>query len=113
MPHLIIEYAQELASADQVSEMLDAVHDAAYATGLFEPSHIRTRAIPVEFYRTGTGRAPFVHAQLRIHSGRDTAQKRVLSDAVLNALRNQEWAAHSITVEVVDMDKQTYARHTR
>ncbi len=113
MPHLIIEYAQELATAGQVAKMLDAVHDAAYATGLFEQSHIRTRAIPVEFYRTGMSRAPFVHAQLRIHGGRDTTQKRILSDAVLNALRGQGWEAESITVEVVDMDKQTYARHTR
>ncbi len=113
MPHLIIEYAQELATADQVTQMLDAVHDAAYATGLFEQSHIRTRAIPVEFYRTGTSRAPFVHAQLRIHSGRDATQKRLLSGAVLTALCDQGWDAESVTVEVVDMDKQTYARHTR
>lgn len=112
MPHLIIEYAQELADPDQVPPMLDAVHDAALATGLFDEHHIRTRAIPIAYYRTGTGKAPFIHAQLRIHSGRSEDQKRTLSNAVLDAIRGQNWPARTITVEVVDMDVVTYAKHS-
>ena len=111
MPHLIIEYAQELADAERASAMLDAVHQAALGTGLFHEHHIRTRAIPVVHYRTGAGRTPFVHAQLRIHSGRSPDQKRALSAAVLAAIRGCDWRAGSITVEVVDMDVQTYAKH--
>lgn len=111
MPHLIIEYAQELATAEQVPPMLDTVHAAAVATGLFDEHHIRTRAIPVAYYRTGTGRAPFIHAQLRVHSGRNKAQKRALSQAVLTAIREQGWPAQVITVEVVDMDIDTYAKY--
>lgn len=110
MPHLIIEFAEELADAEQVGQMLDAVHDAAYGTGLFEHSHIRTRAIPVRHYRTGGQPRPFMHAQLRIHSGRNAAQKRTLSESVLRALRDQSWPAQSITVEVVDMDLASYAK---
>lgn len=112
MPHLIIEYAQDLASTEQVPALLDAVHEAALSTGLFDEHHIRTRAIPVTFYRTGTGKGPFIHAQLRIHRGRNEAQKRELSEAVLAALRAQGWPARTITVEVVDMDVATYAKYS-
>lgn len=112
MPHLIIEYAHTLAKDEQVPPLLDAVHAAAVATGLFEESHIRTRAIPVRFYRTGTGTAPFIHAQLRILVGRTDRQKRELSDTVVAAIRAHGWAAQVITAEVVDMDRATYAKYT-
>lgn len=110
MPHLILEYARCLAADDQIAAMLDAVHAAAVSTGLFHESHIRTRAIPVDFYRTGTGQEPFIHALLRIKDGRDQAQKKSLSKAMLHAIRHQGWPACVITVEVVDMDSDSYAR---
>jgi 5-carboxymethyl-2-hydroxymuconate isomerase len=112
VPHLILEFARELAGDSAVPAMLDAVHDAAASTGLFQEDHIKTRAHPVAFYRTGTGHAPFIHAQLRIKTGRDEAQKRALSQAVLAAIREQGWPARVITVEVVDMDAATYAKYS-
>lgn len=111
MPHVIVEFSEHLAAAEQVAPMLDAVHQAVLDTGLFEEEHIKTRAIPVRFYRTGSGTAGFIHAQLRILSGRTGDQKRLLSNAVVAALRDQGWAAQVITAEVVDMDRATYAKH--
>jgi len=111
MPHLIIEYSEDLAGPDRVPSLLDAVHEAAVATGLFEESHIRTRAYPVRFYRTGTGKGPFIHAQCRILSGRTEAQKRALTGAVVAAIRGQGWGAQVVTAEVVDMDRATYAKY--
>ncbi len=110
MPHLIIEYAQSLATDEQVPPLLDAVHEAALATGLFPESHIKTRAIPLQFCRTGSGSDPFIHAQLRIKEGRSDAQKKELSSAVLAAIKSQSWAATVITVEVVNMDSASYAK---
>ena len=112
MPHLIIEYAEGLASENQLSLMLNAVHQAAMETGLFEESHIKTRLLPVTFYRTGSGHGSFIHAQLRIKKGRNTEQKKILSDAVLEAIKTQHWPAQVITVEVVDMDNDSYAKYS-
>lgn len=111
MPHLIIEYAQELATEQQVPSMIDAVHEAALASQLFPESHIKTRAIPIQFYRVGGSNAPFIHAQLRIKQGRSEAQKAALSAAVLMAIKEQSWPAKVITVEVADMDSASYAKH--
>ncbi len=114
MPHLIIEYAAPLAADEKVLALLDAVYEAALATALFPADHIRTRAIPVVFYRTGEASSPdsatFIHAQLRIKEGRSEAQKKALSRAVLAAIKRQQWPAQVITVEVVDMDTASYAK---
>jgi len=112
MPHLIIEYAETLAAEAQVPALLAAVHDAALASNLFPEDHIKTRAVPVRFYRVGSGGGSFIHAQLRIKSGRSEAQKKSLSTAVLAAINSQHWLADVVTVEVVDMDGISYAKST-
>ncbi len=111
MPHLIVEFPQDMAAVERIEQMLDAVHETAVATGLFEESHIRIRAIPFSHYRVGGRHETFIHVQCRIHSGRDETQKRKLSDAVLAAIRAQRFPVKSITVEVVDMTRAAYARH--
>ncbi|MBD3671382.1 MAG: 5-carboxymethyl-2-hydroxymuconate Delta-isomerase [Gammaproteobacteria bacterium] len=110
MPHFVIEYSLELADDGQVETMLDTVYQAALETALFDAGHIRLRAVPLRHYRNGSG-GPFVHAQLRIKPGRSDAQKKGLSAAVLGALRDQGWAATVMTVEVVEMDAESYAKH--
>jgi 5-carboxymethyl-2-hydroxymuconate isomerase len=112
MPHLIIEYAETLATDAQVPALLDAVHNAALTSNLFPEDHIKTRAVPVKFYRVGSGGGSFIHAQLRIKSGRSDAQKTSLSTAVLAAINGQCWPADVVTVEVVDMDGVSYAKST-
>ena len=111
MPHLIIEVAWDAATQEQLPRLVDAVHQTALACGMFEPSHVKTRAVTVSCYRTGTDDYPFIHAQLRIKPGRSSAQKQALSEAVLTALRQQEHDAGIVTVEVVEMDTGSYARY--
>lgn len=110
MPHLMIEYPQDMLEAVQVEEMLDAVNDAAAATELFKVSHIRVRAVPLVHYRAGGRKEPFIHVQCRIHAGRTDEQKRRLSEAVLGAIREQGLAVKVITVEVMEMDGSSYAK---
>jgi 5-carboxymethyl-2-hydroxymuconate isomerase len=111
MPHFIIEFSQGQADEAQVEALLDAVHRAAAESGLFEASHIRVRAMPLTFYRTAGGHEHFIHAQCRLHTGRDEARRHALSEAVLQALQQQRWPARSITVEVVEMERATYAKY--
>lgn len=112
MPHLIIEFSHELASDERLGSMMQAVHESAFSSGLFEESHIKIRMIPIRYYLTANSRDSFLHAQLRILSGRTPEQKKMLSQAVLAAIQDQHWPVKRITVEVVDMDRDSYFRHT-
>ena len=112
MPHLIIEFSRGQAAAPQVEALLDAAHRAAVASGLFEEGHIRVRASELEYFRVGGRADHFIHLQCRIHSGRDAGQRAQLSRALLAALQGQQWPAASITVEVVEMERATYAKYT-
>ena len=112
MPHIIIELAKPLlTSEDDTHNLLHVVHNATKATQLFEPKNIKTRIIPVDYYCVADGTKSFIHAQLRIHPGRTDAQKRLLSQTIRDAIVQQKMQADVITIEVVDMDKSTYAKH--
>lgn len=110
MPHVIVEFTHGLASEPQIESMLDALHTAIAATGLFDTEHIRLRALPLHHYRCGGIKRHFLHAQLRIHTGRTAEQKQRLSNAVLASLKDQCWPAEVITVEIVEMDKASYSK---
>ncbi|WP_017940398.1 MULTISPECIES: 5-carboxymethyl-2-hydroxymuconate Delta-isomerase [unclassified Thioalkalivibrio] len=110
MPHLRVEYSQDLAAGPEVAAWLDALHAAACASGLFPASHIKVRAHPVSQYRVGGEVRPFVHVEVRLKSGRSLAQRQALSEAVLRALQDRIGEA-VITVEVTEMEAASYARH--
>ena len=112
MPHVIIEYAQPVAKNKSLDSMLLAIHQAVIDSGLFDENNIKTRLIPVTTYRIGNGKDTYLSVQLRIHSGRNEAQKKALSHAVLEAIRQQAWPVSVVTVEVVDMDRSSYAKYT-
>ncbi len=111
MPHVILEFTEDSASPDQISPLLDSVHQAVIDSGLFRPSHIKSRAVPVAHYRTGTNQRPFIHVQLRIKPGRSPSQKQALTAAVVGAIRDQKLAACIITAEVVDLEADSYSKY--
>lgn len=113
MPHIIIEYTEGLATNRQIESMLDALHTSIATTQLFDATHIRIRAHHLLHHRCGGVKKHFIHAQLRIHAGRNSEQKRMLSSAVLATLREQQWPAEIITVEVVEMERECYAKFSR
>lgn len=111
MPHLIIEYAEDAIAADQVDALVDAVFEAASASGLFDTTNIKSRAIPVRQYRLGASGNGFIHVQCRIHAGRSVTQKQQLSASVLAAVRATGVAVAISTVEIVEMERASYAKH--
>lgn len=110
MPHVIIELPSKLAHDAKVAALLDAVHATVSATSLFEIENIKTRVVTFNHYRLGTTNESFVHVQCRIHPGRSEQQKKTLSEAILSAVRVQALPVSIITVEVVEMDRVTYAK---
>jgi len=114
MPHCIIEYAKGLEDNLNVSNMVKTVHIGALKSGLFAEADIKTRAVPYEYFQTGTNDMPFIHVTTRILSGRTRQQKSLLTRQILAELKQlqlqQQLPAISLTVEVLDIERETYAK---
>ena len=110
MPHCIVEYSDTLAAQVDPGELTEAVYQGALISGLFEPSHIRVRALAYESFFAGYEVDDFIHVNLKILSGRSSQQKKQLTEAVLTELEDLGLASISLTVEVADIDRETYAR---
>lgn len=110
MPHCIIEYSQDMESIVQPVKLVEAVHKGVTNSDLFETSHIRIRAVPYENYISGYQVDYFVHTTLKILSGRNQQQKKTLSELVLRELEEIGLSAISITIEVADIERETYVK---
>jgi len=110
MPHIIVEYAEQVLTEDEVGKILKTIHQAVADSGLFEASHIKTRAYSFKHYSNAGGNEPYLHIQARIKSGRDAENKNRLSNEIINSLAALEIKAAVITVEVIDMDRDSYAK---
>lgn len=110
MPHIIVEYSEQLFKNDEVGSILQVIHNAIADSGLFDKSHIKTRAYPFREYTNAGGNDPYIHIQARIKSGRDDANKKRLGEAILAGLKAQNIQASVITAEIIDMDRDSYAK---
>lgn len=114
MPHCIIEYAKPLEKVISSSALMQAVYHGALKSELFEPTDIKLRTVPyVEFASGENQNALFVHVCLKILSGRTLEQRTMLSQAVLselNGLESDFSSETSLTVEVYEIEKASYAK---
>ncbi|OBT08317.1 5-carboxymethyl-2-hydroxymuconate isomerase [Shewanella sp. UCD-FRSSP16_17] len=108
MPHCIVEHSAKLNG----QALVDLVHQGALTSELFQAqgSDIKVRAIPYSEFKTGNVDISFVHVTMRILSGRNDKQKTMLTQRVLNQLQTLIKADCSLSVEVVDIERETYSK---
>ena len=88
MPHIVVEYSANLRDRVDLTALIDTLHAAALATGVFPPGGTRTRAAERIRYRIADGHPDnaFVHVAMTIGAGRDAATKQRAAQAVFDAL---------------------------
>jgi len=111
MPHIIIEYPEGLISDSEIETMLQTVHHAIADSGLFKANQIRTRACPFHRFTNAGGYDPYIHIQARIKSGRDADNKKCLGEVILAGLSRLNIPVSVITVEIIDMDRESYGKY--
>ncbi len=110
VPHCVIEYSKTLDSKVKPGELVDVVHRGVLESGLFEASHIRIRATFYDNHVIGYPVKDFIHVTLKILAGRNQQQKIGLSSLVLCKLEDIDLTSISLTVEVIDIERETYSR---
>lgn len=113
MPHLVMEYTGNL-SIDAQPTLL-RLNQALVASGHFEENAIKARAVRLQNYLVGTdtqAQRGFVALRLAILTGRSLEDKKQISDLLGAAMRKDLTLVADtqvqITVEVVDMQRESY-----
>lgn len=110
MPHIIVEYPEQMDKDIQVDVMLNTIHHSIAGSGLFKADQIKTRAYAFRAFTNAGGSEPYIHIQARIKSGRDVANKKQLGEVILKGLSVLAISASVITVEVIDMERDSYGK---
>lgn len=115
MPHLTLEYTDNLTGL-KVEPVLAAINEAAFDSGLFGESDIKSRAVKLAHYRTGIHVAArgFVHVRIALLAGRSDEERKHLADAVLAVLRaslgEPAGLEVQLSVETVELHRPSYAK---
>ena len=111
MPHISLEYSQNLEAALDMHGLCVALKDAAAATGVFPAAGIRVRATACthSVIADGDPRHGFIDIHVRLRAGRTAEAKSAATDAIFAAATKftaAHMAAHPfmLSLEMRDID---------
>jgi 5-carboxymethyl-2-hydroxymuconate isomerase len=119
MPHVIVEYSENLAQRVDISELIRLVHETLAATNAFPLEAIRTRGAPRADVRIADGdpRNAFLAIVGRIAPGRSQQLRHDLGKTLFEAIRDYLGDVSaaiplSLTVELQEIDQTSNFRHS-
>lgn len=88
MPHFSLDYSANLDALVDIDALCQLIHLTVLKTGFFEAGAIRVRAHRCDHYAIADRLAEnaFLDMQFRIGTGRSTADKRAVGDAIMTAV---------------------------
>ena len=110
MPHLVIEYSNDIVSEASPEKLIEASWEGAKASNLFEANRIKVRGKEFDNYLVGGVKAPFVHTTVYLISGRSLEQKKDLAEAIYSRQKALLNSVKSLTVDVRDLDSTVYRK---
>ena len=119
MPHVIVEYSDNLSDSVDLEALADNLHEVALASGLMDLAAMRTRFAPRHIYRIAD-RHPdnsFMHIVARLREGRDKNDLRALAQSLLTVAREALDAGnplrpYALTVEIHEITQFTVRHNT-
>ncbi|MEP5612023.1 MAG: 5-carboxymethyl-2-hydroxymuconate Delta-isomerase [Cyclobacteriaceae bacterium] len=112
MPHFVIDCSSTITQQQTPKVIMESVFDTAFATGLFLKEDIKVRINPFAHYLVGGDKEDFVHVFANIMEGRNTEQKKNLSDQIVKKLKFLFPDVPIISINIRDFEKATYCNKT-
>ena len=116
MPHLTVEYSHNLTGFPETQALTELNQAVTSSPEIADETDLKSRTNRIEHFEIGNqpaGRG-FVHAQLRLLSGRSPEAKADLSERIAAVLRQltprPEGVLVQLSVEIVDMDRGSYVK---
>ena len=116
MPHLIVEYSGNLAGFPQAEVLRELNLALTSSPEVSDETDMKTRLQALDHFEIGAAPAnrAFVHAQLRLLSGRTPEAKKDLGVRIATVLRRltpqPEGVMVQLSVEILDMDRASYVK---
>ena len=109
MPHFVIDCSETILKINSSEKILQAVHNTAVSTGLFDEADIKVRLNPFnKDYLVGGKEDNFIHVFANIMEGRTTEQKANLSKQIVKTLKAMFSSIPFIAINIRDFEKATY-----
>lgn len=108
MPHFVIDCSENIIRKKTPQEIMQKVYDTADLTGLFAKSDIKVRINPFRHYIVGNKQDDFIHVFANIMEGRNTTQKKKLSENIVSKLKAMFPEVPIISINIRDFEKATY-----
>ncbi|AXT50697.1 5-carboxymethyl-2-hydroxymuconate Delta-isomerase [Aquimarina sp. BL5] len=108
MPHFVIDCSENIITIESPENIIQKVYDTAESTDLFDKGDIKVRINPFEFYTIGNTKDDFIHIFANIMEGRTSAQKKNLSEKIINELKLMFPNVPIISINIRDFEKATY-----
>ncbi|PXA71534.1 MULTISPECIES: 5-carboxymethyl-2-hydroxymuconate Delta-isomerase [Vibrio] len=112
MPNLVLEYSNSVEERVNIQGLLEDLHQVAIDSGLFETASIKSRTLRCHHWLIGEqgDSVDFIHLSFELLDGRSAQQKRELSRQLMTVLAEQASQVHSLTINVRDMDKDSFQK---
>jgi len=117
MPHLVIEYSDNLEGELDIAALVGAMHLAGCSCPTVATAALKTRAIGYahQVCADGDPAYRFVALTMRLLSGRSDAEKQQIGDILFAALEQatsavDRSAGFALSLELAEMDKATYRK---
>ncbi len=113
MPHFVIDCSQSITNIQNPKDILQATHEEANNTGLFDEADIKVRLnLFNKDYIVGGEEENFIHVFANIMEGRSQEQKANLSKQIVKRLKSMFPAIPFIAMNINDFEKATYCNKT-
>ena len=118
MPHLTVEYSPNLGAYPEAQAAAELNAAVCASPEVKDESDLKTRFVHTSAFEIGTAPAhrAFVHAELRLLSGRTPEAKADLAERVAAVLRRltprPAGVLVQLSVDVVDMDRPSYIKES-
>jgi 5-carboxymethyl-2-hydroxymuconate isomerase len=117
MPHIILEYTNNLAEPIDTQVLFSRLHKALVEIGPFDITQIKSRAIKLDHYYIGSGarESVMIHLTVGILNRHNLEKRKLISQRLLEVLQEYFAKTYSerpcdITVDIREIEKETFSK---
>lgn len=110
MPHIVIEYSENLNHQVKSSELTKKAHKTVTDSGLFDPQAVKARSIAYNDVTLPDNAQNFLHITTSILSGRTEEEKKSLSTALFQTAKTAIPEIDKLSVNIHEMNINTYTK---